>query len=198
MRSQSAPLPRRNLTECATAYKEGRTTEAEQMFPAVVTEILPLIEYTIRKRTDDPNHIEDITQEALTRIWRILKRGIYPEIQLVTYHTTVDAHKKSTGMGDTRGGRSREYPEHARPNITSIEHTTEKADPYTSDAVIDAMDDAALLSELAAQDPHWSLVAQYRIEDLSQNQIATNLNTSRGEIRKTLAAIREYLERRAA
>lgn len=195
LRSQSAPLPRRSLHDCAHAYAAGDTRLGESLFPAVTAEILPIITRTIRNRTDDTNALDDITQETLERIWKQLQRGTIPDVKLVTYHTVVNVYRTRTGMGEA-GRAGRERKGHA---ITMVEFdTTHSPAVDSTNEMIGAMDGAALLIELGRVNPIWSLVAQYRIDGLSQNQIATNLDTSRSEIRKVLDDIRDHLAQRAA
>lgn len=195
LRSQSAPLPRLALKECAAAYAQGNTQLGDWIYPKVVEELRAPIKRIILRDTNDPNTIEDITQETLTKLWVTLRRGVEPDFKLVTYHTIIHMYRTRSGMGDAgRAGRERSgHP------ITLIPIEAEHA-PLRDDTeqMINAIDDDALLAELADVDPMWAIVAQYRIEGVSERQLATHLGTSRGEIRKTLAAIREHLEQRAA
>lgn len=195
LRSQSAPLPRRSLNECATAYATGDPQRAERMFPAVIAEILPIIDGVIRKRTDDLSGHDDIRQETITKIWTQLKRGTIPDVKLVTYHTVVSVYRTRTGMGEA-GRAGRERKGHTIKFVElDAKHAPSRDD---TDRMVSALDDDALLTELGRVNPMWALVAQYRIDGLSQNQIATNMDTSRSEIRRVLDDIRDYLAERAA
>jgi DNA-directed RNA polymerase specialized sigma24 family protein len=188
MRSQAAPLPSL-LATCAQAYAQGNTLLAETLLPNALQETTDAIQATIHKRGVPIHEHDDIHQETLIRIIRQLKRGICPTITTVTYHTIVDAYRKQHTTG-----RSRQ----PKPRTVTLDAVAETIDEHadTEYAALHAVDDSAdpILHRLAARNPLLALIAQYSIDGLTPNQIATTMSVSRAEIRIALDEIRIIIE----
>ena len=199
--------PPRHLTKTAHLYATGRIAEAEASFTKTHQEILPLIRRVINQRTNTPTHREDIEQDAILKIWSILRKGIEPEIQRVTYHCVIDHHRKASGMGDTRsmtpeqayaaGNHLTLETEHADrerdTDTTTPRHPTGHTDPAYAERV--GIIDAGLIADtLSTHNPLWGVIALQLSEGQSQNQIARTLGVSRWIINKHVEAMREHLE----
>ncbi len=190
LRSQAAPLPPRTiLQQCAAAYAAGRTLDAEQLLPDALLEASPAITATIQRRDVPIDERHDIRQETTIRIIRQLRRGICPTITTVTYHTIVDAYRKQHTTGRSRT---------PNPRAVTLDAVTETIDRNadTEHAALNPADNSAdpILFALAQRAPMLALIAQYSIDGLTPNQIATAMSVSRADIRIALDEIRSIIE----
>lgn len=216
LRRQSAelPLPASNLTLAARAHAAGHADEGDRLFHAAFLDVLPLVRAIVHKHLAGPEDREDAIQQAMVNIWRAVRKGIDPAIEMRARGASIDRYRREQRHASRRAGDvatdrhtagspiagtgsvgGRNTPADENDDWFVVEHAIE-ADHV--DDTIDAIEVERIAGVLGEHRALWADITRCLASGLTQAETARHLQRPPGTIGRNVTEIRTFVERRKA